>query len=920
MSSPARAKSRSNHWLENAYLTLVQHWSLWQENLDQALKYITEYIATSVAVERASIWQIEGAAEARKLTCLDLYRRSAAEHRNSLQLAASRYPAYFDALDQGRIIDAHDAGNDIRTREFRESYLRPLGIGAMLDATLRRAGATCGVVCVEHVGGPRLWSDQEQTFLLAVADLVSQLLLYHEVRENEHRYRTLFDSAGDAIFVMQGDRCIDCNIKALEMFGCQRSDFIDHVPFRLSPPVQPDGRDSEEKALEKIGNALSGDQQFFDWQHWRLDGTIFDAEITLTRLELRGQAHVLALVRDASERKRVERALLYSEASLRERTEHLQLLNDLAARLQGTTDVEHIAQQATHALLRLSEAPSVAFLQLADDVQQLHTIHAYGLEHGSSGVERHKKCLGDLAEIALAEPGITLFSERADEPPFPREMPPQLVMRGYRAGLAIPLTQEHQTLGLIFLCFRNAYSPTASELETFRTFGKTVSLSMANARQVNKLIHQANHDPLTGLPNRQALHDYCAGALPKAGARGEQIVLCLLDLNRFKEINDTLGHQVGDKALIHVAECLREPAGECRTTAYRLGGDEFAILIEALSPQGQFLETVETLLNTIRKPFDLGGIRLEVGGSLGVALFPDHGSDSHELLRCADVAMYCAKAGIDPVRVYDARYDVHTPERLVLMQDLGAAVRDNQLLLHYQPKVNLRTGRVSGCEALLRWRHPRLGLIPPEQFIPLAEMGDLIGPLTDWVLGEALRTLRGWYARDTPLEMSVNLSPRNLLDRQCPSRLSELLGRHPVPAGSLELEITESALMDSPELALEQARKFTAMGIQLSLDDFGTGYSSLAHLKQLQPHVLKIDRSFIRDLRTNEADLVIVRSTIAMAQGLGLTVLAEGVEDQATMEALRDMGCDQAQGYHIGLPMTESNFLAWLEGKPRKNS
>jgi PAS domain S-box-containing protein len=199
------------------------------------------------------------------------------------------------------------------------------------------------VVCVEHFGGPRLWSDQEQTFLLAVADLVSQLLLYHEVRENEHRYRTLFDTARDAIFVMHAERCIDCNAKALEMFGCERSDVIDHAPYRFSPRVQPDGRDSIEKARQQIDSALAGEQQFFDWRHCRLDGTPFDTEITLTRLELRGQAHVLALVRDASQRKRVERALLYPEASLRERTQHLKLLNDLAARLQGATNVEHIA-------------------------------------------------------------------------------------------------------------------------------------------------------------------------------------------------------------------------------------------------------------------------------------------------------------------------------------------------------------------------------------------------------------------------------------------------------------------------------------------------------------------------------------------------------------------------------------------------
>lgn len=275
--------------------------------------------------------------------------------------------------------------------------------------------------------------------------------------------------------------------------------------------------------------------------------------------------------------------------------------------------------------------------------------------------------------------------------------------------------------------------------------------------------------------------------------------------------------------------------------------------------------------------------------------------------------MYCAKVDVAPVRIYDPDQDINTPERLTLMLELNGAIRNQELLLHYQPKIDLRNGQITGCEALVRWQHPRLGLVPPMQFIPLAEMSDLVGPLTIWVIEEALHTLRRWNQQGIRLQMSVNLSTRNLLDQQCPDRLAAMLEGIPVEPGSLELEITESALMGNPELALEQSRKLTELGVRLSVDDFGTGYSSLAYLKQLHPHTLKIDRSFVRDMLSDEADLVIVRSTIAMAQGLGLTVVAEGIENLETMNLLRDLGCDYAQGYRIAKPMPEAELLAWLK-------
>jgi diguanylate cyclase (GGDEF)-like protein len=385
----------------------------------------------------------------------------------------------------------------------------------------------------------------------------------------------------------------------------------------------------------------------------------------------------------------------------------------------------------------------------------------------------------------------------------------------------------------------------------------------------------------------------------------------LLDLDRFKEVNDTLGHHVGDLLLTQIGPRVREVLGDAGGLISRLGGDEFAVVVPQPRSTHDVLKQAEAVREALRQPFEIDGMALEIGASVGVALYPDHGRDSHELMRCADIAMYFAKSTSAGVTLYTPQLDHHTPERLAMMSEIGAAIRGKQMMLNYQPLLSLNGG-VCALEALTRWQHPRLGVLAPERFIGLAEMSDLIHELALWVLDSAVAEARSWHDAGHPMRVAVNLSTRNLLDLTMARQIGELITRHELPARYLEIEITESALMADPERALDVVHAIARLGVRLSIDDFGTGYSSLAYLKRLPVSTLKIDRTFVGDMLRNEQDALIVRSTVQLAQSLGLEVVAEGVEDAPTLEALRAMGCDIAQGFHIARPMAGEAVPGWL--------
>ncbi len=426
--------------------------------------------------------------------------------------------------------------------------------------------------------------------------------------------------------------------------------------------------------------------------------------------------------------------------------------------------------------------------------------------------------------------------------------------------------------------------------------------------------HQALHDPLTGLPNRKLLHQKVGDALADAQRGGHRAALFLLDLDRFKDVNDTLGHHVGDELLTHVASRLASVLRPEDTIA-RLGGDEFGVLLPAVRDAVAANEVAERIRGALGLPFVFHEVALDLEASIGIALYPDHATDADSLMQRADVAMYQAKETRNGIENYDADRDPHSTARLSLFGQLRRAIEDGELVLHYQPKVDLESGDVVGVEALVRWNHPERGLLAPDTFVPLAEQTGLMKSLTASVLEQALMQTAAWAAAGLQVRMAVNVSARDLHDDTFCDRVREALARTGVSASLLELELTERVVMADPQRAMENLTALSRLGVRLSLDDFGTGYSSLAYLRRLPVTEIKIDKSFVLRMDVDDEDATIVRSTIDLAHGLGLRVLAEGVETAETWQRLADLGCDAAQGYFLSRPHPAEVVTDWLAAR-----
>ncbi|MFP5245125.1 MAG: putative bifunctional diguanylate cyclase/phosphodiesterase, partial [Thermoanaerobaculia bacterium] len=430
-------------------------------------------------------------------------------------------------------------------------------------------------------------------------------------------------------------------------------------------------------------------------------------------------------------------------------------------------------------------------------------------------------------------------------------------------------------------------------------------------RQAIAKEHQALHDALTGLPNRELFRDRIDQAVNASRRSGDDAVVMIMDLDRFKEINDTLGHHFGDELLNEIGRRLALTLRESDTVS-RLGGDEFAVTFY-VREGSRATEVAQRIAAALDAPFILGGVSVDVDASMGIALYPLHATDAETLMKRADVAMYDAKKNHASYAIYEPGRDEHSLRRLAMLSELRHAIERDELVLHYQPKIDVRSERAAHAEALVRWRHPVHGLLTPDEFVPLAEQSGNIGMITKWVLRQAISDCGKWNAAGLGLTVAVNLSALDLFDAELPAYIGGLLSEIGLSPSKLVLELTESAVMKDPAYALRILRDLKHRGVTLAIDDYGTGYSSLAHLKRLPVDELKIDKSFVLNLRRSSTDdLVIVRSTIELGHNMGLRVIAEGVENDEAWTILKDLGCDMAQGYFVSKPLPSAAFQKWL--------
>ena len=592
----------------------------------------------------------------------------------------------------------------------------------------------------------------------------------------------------------------------------------------------------------------------------------------------------------------------------RRRHQSMAVIHDFVEQGAGVYSLDEMAARLLARLLAVLRAEDVE-LVIADGHDPTSPTTRMGLgESGEVVVRRGAPVTADwllLRVTATGEPVLLARNTRDDG------LRGWLATQGVRDAIVMPMPGAGDELALVITGrLGETATFTDEDVTLARTLAGHLAVAMHGTRVVERLRHDARHDTLTGLPNRALLSEHLRLALTP-GSGGSCAVL-LLDLDRFKEVNDALGHHVGDELLRVVAARLRRAVPASATVA-RLGGDEFAVLLPARKDTAEHADRVADHIDRVlAEPVVLADALVSTGASIGIAVATAGLSES-DMLRHADTAMYAAKACGHPVW-YSDELDQGRAERLAMLADLHAALERDELELRFQPQLDLSTGSIASLEALVRWRHPTLGVLDPDAFIPLAESTGLIHPLTDVVLRKALRQCRDWSDAGLDVTVAVNLSARSV-DSSLPEKIGAALADAGLPAQRLILEITESAVMNDPDRAVPILRRVAAIGVALSLDDFGTGYSSLSYLQRLPVQEVKIDRSFVSGLAgpaSSRASEALIRSIITISENLGLRTVAEGVEDAATLDTLRRLGCHLAQGYHIGRPGTPEQLATQL--------
>lgn len=682
------------------------------------------------------------------------------------------------------------------------------------------------------------------------------------------------------------------------------ADLVEHRPLSAVPPDLPlrdilrRMRETRREALPVVDEA------------GRFVGVVSQRSVAeaLLRQERRLLAEVRQLYRLAQGEKRELAAWARRMTRLHEASRTL--LNVLA----HTALEDELLQAGIEALAELIEAKYGAIGILNAEGGLAHFVYTGVSEAVAQAIGRRPEGRGLLGLVIQENMPIRLDDMRRHpmSAGFPPGHPPMTSL------LAVPVSHAGHVYGRIYLCDKKDGTPFSAADELLAmSFAQSLSLMLDNAREVEEILaarreldYLAHFDTLTGLPNRELFTDRIRQAIAHAHRMDGKVALLFVDLDNFKGINDSYGHAVGDQLLKEVATRLKSCVREGDTVA-RLAGDEFIVMLPDVEAVDDAATVARKILEVLARPLPLEGHELYTGASIGISLFPTDATDGDELLRTADLAMYRAKQeGRNDYRFYTNRMNVEITRRTQIEQGLRKALERGELALHYQPQRDLRSGRVEAAEALLRWQSPTLGAVSPAEFIPVAESSGLIVPIGLWVLETACHEAARWQARGVPLRVAVNLSPRQLLDRQFAGRLHAVLQRCGLPPSLLELEITESVMMENIAALQQVFSQLRGQGIQLAIDDFGTGFSSFSYLKALPIDRLKIDKSFVDDIEQEPNACEIIRAIVAMAHVLGMRVIAEGVETQTQLELLYEAGCDEVQGYYVSRPVA----AAALEG------
>lgn len=763
---------------------------------------------------------------------------------------------------------------------------------------------------MDDILGP--WHSRIRGHILATAAIIAfigiltYLLLIHirRLRESEStvvasesRYRMLYESATDGITLIGRDNIyVDCNPAAIKLFDVPDASYIIGKPVgSFSPDSQP--RQERRVSYSKlIGAAFAGDPQVFEWATLR-NGTLHYNEITLTRANVDNNV-LLCVFRDISSRK-------YAEA--------LHEGQNLILHMIGTgSDLKHILPEIVSFVEQRAPHGKCMLLLLSDD--QLHFSGGFAPSLPPAFIKSMIGMPIDATSGSFSETVLTtcpVMVEDIEQDAFVSALLLQDGVMGVKASGTWPIMGKRgQILGIFSVFYQTNQMPSATDMQLVGISTDLASIAIESRWAEERILHLAHYDELTGLPNRFLYTQHLSKALSHAERNDQPIGVLFLDLDRFKNINDTFGHEAGDKVLRDVSSRFRECLRDSDTIA-RVGGDEFIALVDVYNDPLQLGEIAHRLLVAATKPFEINGQECQLSVSIGIATYPVDGTDAQMLLKNADIAMYRAKAtGKNNYQFYSSEMNTHSVERLMLETNLRRAIERREFVMHYQPKVNVHSGRIVGAEALVRWNHPDRGLLFPGEFIALAEEAGLINALGLLVLHTTCADIVEFRKQNLSFgRVAINLSGNQFNEGDLLKDLKQVIDTHQVSPGDLEFEITESMVMNNREQAIDLMDGIRAMGFTLSIDDFGTGYSSLAYLKRFPVDSVKVDKSFINDIPTDPNDSAIVQAIIVMAHTLGLDVTAEGVETLTQLETLRKFGCDEYQGFFFSRGIPAQDFI-----------